>query len=88
MASQRLSSALSLVNLGGAGQGVRDSRCHVGDGRGGGVEGLDGGGTIFFTEGGQCCTLQLVTVNHRLSEGFSTRFQLYVYIVYSRVTRG
>ena len=26
MASQRLSSALSLVNLGGAGQGVRDSR--------------------------------------------------------------
>ena len=27
MAGQRLSSALSLVNLGGAGQGVRDSRC-------------------------------------------------------------
>ena len=51
MASQRLSSALSLVNLGGAGQGVRDSRCHVGGGGRGGVEGRDGGGTIFFYRG-------------------------------------
>ena len=62
MASQRLSSALSLVNLGGAGQGVRDSRwAGVGGGRGGGgnggggggrgrggVEGRDGGGTFFL----------------------------------------
>ena len=50
MASQRLSSALSLVNLGGAGQGVRDSRWAGGGGGGGrgGVEGRDGGGTIFL----------------------------------------
>ena len=52
MASQRLSSALSLVNLGGAGQGVRDSRWHLGGGfGGGGVEGRDGGGTnVFFLQ--------------------------------------
>ena len=49
MASQRLSSALSLVNLGGAGQGVRDSRWAGGGGFGCGVEGRDGGGgTIFY----------------------------------------
>ena len=81
MAGQRLSSALSLVNLGGAGQGVRDSRW---------VDLKYDCSFIFphnilkvtiititlkevISGAGQYCTLQLVTANLRPSEGFLTR---------------
>ena len=85
MAGQRLSSALSLVNLGGAGQGVRDSRW---------VD-LEYNCSFIFSHnilkvtittiklkrfisgGGQYCTWQLATANLRPSEGFLTRSVLY-----------